>query len=395
MEAIHTEDQETLVIYKDSNGNTWARPKEMFEDYLEYNGKPVKRFTLIEQLFSHFNGGVLMARKYHVNKKGKPSVCRAKDGNCPFGGNESHYNTIEDAQKAADKINEQNHGLFNELKNENEFVKRSNTSENQIELAIRIQKLEDKESKISDVTYFSRCESSERLDDYIPKKTMTTHYSRDRKKKNQIMKTLFGDGKLIGHYKVNHELNENEGMKEQIIGIYDTGQIRIYDINHGELVTTFIPHKNRMEVMLVKAGEIPDEEWLNNVQQNKEKIDAEWDKHVNEEREKLKRKRAAAKESSHKQSNTPIDSGNHSKNLNNSSRERDTSKKEMPKRGSNSNTKKNDVSTKRNPTSNTRTEKPHNKEDYPNKKKTSKLGGDVVERFLRSERRRKRYGRRK
>lgn len=48
MEAAHTENKEMLVIYKDSNGNTWARPKEMFEDYLEYNGKPVKRFTLIK-----------------------------------------------------------------------------------------------------------------------------------------------------------------------------------------------------------------------------------------------------------------------------------------------------------------------------------------------------------
>ena len=47
---------------------------------------------------------VKMAR-YHINKNGVPSVCKAKPGNCPYGGqdgNENHFSNIEDAQKAAD-----------------------------------------------------------------------------------------------------------------------------------------------------------------------------------------------------------------------------------------------------------------------------------------------------
>lgn len=43
--AKHTETGEELVVYESiSTGDTWARPREMFEG--ERNGKP--RFTLVE-----------------------------------------------------------------------------------------------------------------------------------------------------------------------------------------------------------------------------------------------------------------------------------------------------------------------------------------------------------
>lgn len=46
-----------------------------------------------------------MAR-YHINKHGVPAPCRAKKGNCPLGGDESHFDNKEDAQIHADKQNE-------------------------------------------------------------------------------------------------------------------------------------------------------------------------------------------------------------------------------------------------------------------------------------------------
>lgn len=52
---------------------------------------------------------------YHINKNGVPSVCKAKPGNCPYGGqdgNENHFSNIEDAQKAADKIHEKEFNLL-------------------------------------------------------------------------------------------------------------------------------------------------------------------------------------------------------------------------------------------------------------------------------------------
>lgn len=50
--------------------------------------------------------------KFHINKHGVPAPCRATKGNCPLGGADSHFDTIEDAQAHADEQNEQSHGLL-------------------------------------------------------------------------------------------------------------------------------------------------------------------------------------------------------------------------------------------------------------------------------------------
>lgn len=50
--------------------------------------------------------------KFHINKKGVPALCRAKDGNCPFGGGEKHFDNKEQAQNFIDKRNEKEHGLL-------------------------------------------------------------------------------------------------------------------------------------------------------------------------------------------------------------------------------------------------------------------------------------------
>lgn len=53
--------------------------------------------------------------KFHINSKGVPAPCKAAKGNCPFGGSsgiDNHYDTIEEAQEVADKINEEKHGIL-------------------------------------------------------------------------------------------------------------------------------------------------------------------------------------------------------------------------------------------------------------------------------------------
>lgn len=45
--ALHTETAEELVIYMDSTGNTWARPKEMFLSTVEWEGVEVNRFEFV------------------------------------------------------------------------------------------------------------------------------------------------------------------------------------------------------------------------------------------------------------------------------------------------------------------------------------------------------------
>lgn len=46
--AKHSETLEELVIYKDSEGNLWARPKSMFFEKVNTNSKEVQRFEFIE-----------------------------------------------------------------------------------------------------------------------------------------------------------------------------------------------------------------------------------------------------------------------------------------------------------------------------------------------------------
>ena len=53
--------------------------------------------------------------KFHINKHGVPAPCKAKLGNCPLGGDETHFGSQEEAQKAIDKINEEKHGLLSEM----------------------------------------------------------------------------------------------------------------------------------------------------------------------------------------------------------------------------------------------------------------------------------------
>lgn len=53
--ATHSETGEELVVYKalyesekTKHGQIWARPKKMFEETIEIDGKQIKRFQLID-----------------------------------------------------------------------------------------------------------------------------------------------------------------------------------------------------------------------------------------------------------------------------------------------------------------------------------------------------------
>lgn len=57
-------------------------------------------------------GGRYVVTKYHINKHGVPAICKAKNGNCPLGGEENHFDSQQEAQAHADKVNEESHGLL-------------------------------------------------------------------------------------------------------------------------------------------------------------------------------------------------------------------------------------------------------------------------------------------
>ena len=48
--------------------------------------------------------------KFHINKHGVPAPCRAKKGNCPLGGADTHFDNEADAQAYADSVNAKEFG---------------------------------------------------------------------------------------------------------------------------------------------------------------------------------------------------------------------------------------------------------------------------------------------
>ena len=63
--------------------------------------------------------------KWHINKKGLASICKAEKGNCPFGSESEHYTTKDEAMNASqDKMSEE-FGLLNDEKKAEEIPKMS------------------------------------------------------------------------------------------------------------------------------------------------------------------------------------------------------------------------------------------------------------------------------
>lgn len=50
--------------------------------------------------------------KYHIDKNGRPAVCKASTRPCPLGGPDIHFNSEGEAQAYVDKANMQAHGLL-------------------------------------------------------------------------------------------------------------------------------------------------------------------------------------------------------------------------------------------------------------------------------------------
>ena len=42
---------------------------------------------------------------YHIGLNGKPSICKAKQGNCPYESISPHFDTVEKAQLYSDNLN--------------------------------------------------------------------------------------------------------------------------------------------------------------------------------------------------------------------------------------------------------------------------------------------------
>lgn len=61
--------------------------------------------------------------KWHINKKGLASICKADKGNCPFGNESEHYTTKDEAMNASQDKMSKEFGLLNDEKKTQEIPK--------------------------------------------------------------------------------------------------------------------------------------------------------------------------------------------------------------------------------------------------------------------------------
>lgn len=72
--------------------------------------------------------------KFHIGKKGTPTRCRAKDGNCPFGGESQHYDNIQDAKEAIENKNTKQHDVFASSKKKKDVLSKEEFTENMLKI---------------------------------------------------------------------------------------------------------------------------------------------------------------------------------------------------------------------------------------------------------------------
>lgn len=252
-----------------------------------------------------------MVKKFHINKHGVPARCHAKEGNCPLTKSE-HYNTYAEAQDAVNKMNEEKYGILPENKNRNGIPvvqpkrkkhdeiknrngipvtqpkrKHFNSSEikprrtliesNEFVTATTEVQLKHIENRMLEMSkegpnaFYHRCRKSDKVHNYIPKNYEDTeHFEKDRSFRAERILETFGEGKLIGYYRVTQEVGRKEReIRTQMIEIRDTGQLIAYDMNTGRKITTFIAQPKRIELMMIKAGDIPNKALLEKMEENK------------------------------------------------------------------------------------------------------------------------------
>ena len=83
---------------------------------------------------------------YHIKKDSTPGICRAKNGNCPYGDISEHFSSKEEAQIYADKLNEVNPNDTIKKQKEIKSIKISNFNQEKIhdEIDYHVNRSEDR-----------------------------------------------------------------------------------------------------------------------------------------------------------------------------------------------------------------------------------------------------------
>lgn len=207
--------------------------------------------------------------RYHINKHGVPAVCKAQLGKCPLGSNDNHFNTKKEANNFIQQQNMKQHGLLPQVNKKDVKPYRLAKTEKDLSFIEHQKKWLQKECE--DMTYIERCRSAKKLNGYIPSEEKTNHFEMSRKPREKGLYKTFGKGELIGYYEVDHIVGnlKNNDYKKQVTELRDNGIMIIYDIDTGNKITTFLPHRARTEAMMLLAGEIPNKNFLKTISENK------------------------------------------------------------------------------------------------------------------------------
>lgn len=164
-----------------------------------------------------------MSKKYHIKKDGSPGVCTAQHS-CPLGGENEHFNTLEEAQEYADK--------------KNKFSEESKFSTSSL-----MKKLTSSQKRISEkIKEFFSQENIEKIE------TLSEEHSNDTK-----------------------EIDKNSNNQESV----SIGEIRLVKLLEGEVLTPILGTNGRgftdpsgVKLILNKKNPAGDNMIINGVRQD-------------------------------------------------------------------------------------------------------------------------------
>lgn len=233
-----------------------------------------------------------MTEKYHINSKGKPSVCRATVRGCPLESN-LHYSK-EEAYLVAEMENEMKHGLVGE---ERKSFKVATSDREKQYVAAKIKALNESNGGNN---FSTRISNSEMIESYTHEGTSSIHFTSEREPRYEGIKRTVGIGEEVGTFAVVETSYEEERVF--YYKVFESGFTEIYrkgaTKREDRAVTRYVFNPSTIESTFLKAGVIPDPSLLENAKKNGKIEKIEYSKILEERKEeekerKLKEKRDA------------------------------------------------------------------------------------------------------
>lgn len=204
-------------------------------------------------------------QRWHINKQGIPAVCQAKKQLCPLGGDNSHYDNKEQAQKAADEINFKKYGVNGIPTEKTNEEKTKNLPKNKNKIPV-----DNKDRPgYTEPTYQDKVESVKKGPELLNEDASGFHYSQERAPRIHAYDEAFGEGKPVATFLV-----KERGRQEVIHQVFDNGRTKILAVNDpNKVITEYVPAKVRLEYYFKEANITPPDGLLETVRINHKKAD--------------------------------------------------------------------------------------------------------------------------